>query len=467
MKRFFIIALLVGAGCATTPEERERHAEAFRENLREETRAYFATNDAPLTLTQAVDLARTRSLKLTQQELETQLARINRLSTFSAFLPNVGAVYGRGVSHGDATALPYLNARDRRLFGGDGALVITQPVFTPVSWIMFAECGHGIRIKDLVRDRARELLDVQVAGCFYRAAVAERMVQTYRLRLDGGVALTNQISRLASEGYALPADLARAEARLANDELGLLEAEHARDKARHDLCEILRFWPFADFNLDGDSILALPKLDRKPVEEFAWDALLMRKDLLAGDETVALRKAQVVEALAGFLPNVVLGGAGNHLSIEQISMKGWAGGLVGVWSVFEGFRTMQAYRAARATREAEFRLQEDRMLAVVVSVAEAWRNWRETGDRARAAHKALAAARLDYEESERRRQDGEETMNSVLDKLAAKDAAEVQAVSTDYAAALAEVVMRQAVGLPVLGNAAQSRKTEPWEFGGD
>lgn len=107
------------------------------------------------------------------------------------------------------------------------------------------------------------------------------------------------------------------------------------------------------------------------------------------------------------------------------------------------------------------------MLAVVVSVAEAWRNWRETGDRARAAHKALAAARLDYEETERRRQDGEETMNSVLDKLAAKDAAEVQAVSTDYAAALAEVVMRQAVGLPVLGDAAQSRKTEPWEFGGD
>ncbi|MDO5319793.1 MAG: TolC family protein [bacterium] len=467
MKRVFIIALLLGAGCATTQEEHERNAAAFRTSLQEETRAYFATNDAPLTLCQAVELARTRSLKLTQQELETQLSRINRLSTFSAFLPNVGAVYGRGVSHGDATVLPYLNARDQRLFGGDGALFFTQPVFTPVSWIMFAECGYGVRIKDLVRDRARELLDAQVAGCFYRAAVAERMVQTYRLRLDGGHALTNQISRLATEGYALPADLARAEARLANDELGLLEAEHARDKARHDLCEILKFWPFAEFDLDGDSILSLPRLERKSVEEYAWDALLRRKDLLAGDEAVELRKAQVVEALAGFLPNIVLGGAGNHLSIEQIAMKGWAGGLIGVWSVFEGFRTIQSYRAARATREAEFRLREDRMLAVVVSVADAWRNWQETGDRARAAHKALRAARLDYEESERRRQDGEETMNSVLDKLAAKDAAEVRAVSTDYAAALAEVVMRQAVGLPVLGDVAQSKKTEPWEFGGD
>lgn len=467
MKWIPVILALLLAGCATTPKEHERNAAAFRENLQEETRAFFATNDAPLTLCQAVELARTRSLKLTQQELETQLSRIKRLSTFSLFLPEVGAVYGRGVSHGDVTALPYMNTRDQRVIGGEGALVITQPVFTPVSWVMFAECGYGVRISDLVKDRARELLDVQVAGCFYRAAVAERMVQTYRLRLDGGVALTNQISRLASEGYALPADLARAEARLANDELGLLEAEHARDKARHDLCEILKFWPLADFKLDGDSILALPRLENKPVEEFVWDALLNRKDLLAGDETVGLRKAQVVEALAGFLPNVVLGGAGSHVSIEQMAMKGWAGGLVGVWSVFEGFRTIQEYRMARATREAEFRLQEDRMLAVVVSVTDAWRNWRETGDRSRAAHKAYEAARLDYEECERRRQDGEETMNTVLDKLAARDAAEVQAVSTDYAAALAEVVMRQTLGIPVLGDVAKSAKLEPWEIGGD
>lgn len=456
-KTAFLLAALA-LGCATTPEDCARHAAAFRDDLQAETRAYFATNDAPLTLAQAVALARTRSLKLTQQELEAQLACVDRARTFAAFLPNVAAVYGRGAAHGDVTASPFLHARGGRPFGDEAALVITQPVFTPVAWTLFAESGYGVRIKDLVRARAQELLDVQVAGCFYRAAVAERMVRTYRLRLEGGVALTNRIARLAAEGYALPADRARAEARLAHDTLALLEAEHARDGARSDLCEILRLWPLADFRLDGDSLLALPRLDAKPLEEFAWDALVTRKDLFAGDETVNLRKAQVVEALAGFLPNVVLGGAGNHLSIEQVALKGWAGGFMGAWSLFAGFRTVQEYRAARARREAEFRLQEDRMLAVVVAVAEAWRSWRETGDRARAAYAARAAARLDYEQAERRRQDGEETMGVVLDKLAAQDAAEVQAVSADYAAALAEIVLRQAVGLPLPVRSAEEEE---------
>lgn len=469
MKRLVLLLTALMLGCATTPEDRARHAAAFRDDLQAETRAYFATNDAPLTLDRAIALARTRSLKLTQQELEAQLARVDRARTFAAFLPNVAAVYGRGAAHGDVTARPFLQARGGRPFGDEAALVITQPVFTPVAWTLFAESGYGVRIKDLVRARAQELLDVQVAGCFYRAAVAERMVRTYRLRVEGGAALTNRIARLASEGYALPADRAHAEARLANDELALLEAEHARDGARSDLCEILRFWPLADFRLDGDSLLALPRPDAKPLEDYVWDALVTRKDLFAGDETVNLRKAQVIEALAGFLPNVVLGGAGNHLAIEQIALKGWAGGFVGAWSLFAGFRTVQEYRAARTRREAEFRLQEDRMLAVVVSVAEAWRSWRETGDRVRAAHTARAAARLDYEQAERRRQDGEETMSAVLDKLAAQDAAEVQAVSADYASALAAIVLRQAVGLPLPVGAADetARVQEEAEEGGE
>lgn len=181
--------------------------------------------------------------------------------------------------------------------------------------------------------------------------------------------------------------------------------------------------------------------------EFVWQGLLQRKDLYAGDETVNLRKAQVVEALAGFLPNIVLGGGGANMTIESLAAKGWFGGFAGTWAAFEGFRTVQAYRAARARRQAEFRLQEDRMLAVVTSVADAWRTWRETADRVKAARKLREATVLDYADAEKRHEDGQETLNRVLDKLAEKDAAEVQAVSAEYAAALAEITLRQAMGM--------------------
>ena len=464
--RYLVLLLLVAAGCATTREDRVRASAEFSDRLVSDTADCLSAYPGPLAFSNALVIARARTLKLAQQDLERELSRITRATAFSVFLPNIEAVYGRTWSNGDITASPLARVRDGSGVVDVGALVVTQPVFTPVAWTMFVEAGYGVRISDLVRDRASELLDVQVAACFYKAAVAERMVETYRLQMESGVALTNRIARLAAEGYARPAELARAEARLAGDELGLLEARHQSDKARSDLCEILSLWPLARFQLDGDSILGVVGLPWEFVDtngaprvvsrewlsgadcaEFVWQGLVNRKDLYAGDETVNLRKAQVVEALAGFLPNIVLGGGGAHLTIESLAAKGWLGGFAGTWALFEGFRTVQAYRAARAKREAEFKLQEGRMLAVVTSVADAWRNWHEADDRMRAARKLREATALDYEDAERRYADGQETLNRVLDKLAEKDAAEVRVVAVEYAAALAEVTLRQAMGL--------------------
>ena len=230
MKKLAFLLTALVLGCATTPEDRARHAAAFRDDLQAETRAYFATNDAPLTLDRAVDLARARSLKLTQQELEVQLAKVNRATAFSAFLPNVELAYGRTMLNGRATHLP-LGLGTLRTSGADfegAGLVISQPVFTPVAWTLFAESLYGVRIKDFVRARARQLLDVQVAVRFYQAAVAARMVTAYELQLKSGEALTNRVARLAAEGYARAAEKARAEARVAADAYGLLQAQHAR-----------------------------------------------------------------------------------------------------------------------------------------------------------------------------------------------------------------------------------------------
>lgn len=457
MKKLAFLLTALVLGCATTPEDRARHAAAFRDDLQAETRAYFATNDAPLTLDRAVDLARARSLKLTQQELEVQLAKVNRATAFSAFLPNVELAYGRTMLDGRATHLP-LGLGTLRTSGADfesAGLVISQPVFTPVAWTLFAESLYGVRIKDFVRARARQLLDVQVAVRFYQAAVAARMVTAYELQLKSGEALTNRVARLAAEGYARAAEKARAEARVAADAYGLLQAQHARTKARQELADILRFWPLAEFEVDGESILsavAAPGGGAEagtPLEELVWTALTSRKDLRAADETLALRKAQVIEALAGFLPNVIAGGGGASLTLEDVALCGWAGSLAGVWSVFGGFRTVQQYRAARATREAEFRLNEDRMLAVVLSVADCWRSLREARARASVAAKAAEAATLDHAEAARRFDDGRETLSTVLDKVAVRDEAEVNLVRARYAAALASIMLRQAVGLDI------------------
>ena len=452
--RLLLLALLAGvlSGC-TNPDAayREEAAQSFRTNLVAETGRLLAEAGGVLTLSNALELAHTRSLKLAQQDLEAKLARINRATVFSAFLPTVGlSAKGFAVDGGVYDVPNFGDFESNRLQARSASLVVAQPVFTPVAWVMFAESQYGVRIKDIVRERAEQLLDVQVAALFYQTAVAERRVETAERQLESARALTNRVTRLADEGYATPADAARAKARCVLAETSLDAARDDAVAAREELAGLLRLWPLAPFKVSGESLLALPPLPEKRVEEWVWDGLVSRKDLAAGDQTLELRKAQVIEALAGFLPNVVLGGGGLSGSIEDVAVRGWAGSLVGTWAIFEGFRTVQQYRAARATRETEFKLQEERMTAVVIAVADSWRQRRLVRQKAAAARAWAEAARLDYEAAARRHEDGNETLSSVLDKLAVSDDAETKLAESAYGEAMSDILLRQAVGIDVI-----------------
>lgn len=443
-----LVALAV-SGCANPgASEREQSSHAFETNLIAETERVMAESGGMLTLSNSVALARERTLKLAGQDLEAKLARITRAAAFSAFLPTVALSGSSSVVNGGIYG-SYLGDITTGGAAGSysGMLSVAQPVFTPVAWIMFAETKYGVRIKDIVRERAVQLLDVQVAALFYRAAVAARTVGVRERQLESGRALTNRVARLCAEGLVLDADRVRAEARCAVDEAALTKSRHDCAAASAQLADILRLWPLAEIPLDGESIRALPPLPEKSVEEWVWEGLVTRKDLYAGDQTVELRKARVIEALAGFLPNVVLGGGGANLTIGDVAARGWYGSLIGSWAIFEGFRTVQEYRAAKAQRETEFKLQEDRMLAVVVAVADSWRNLQYAREQARAACTWAEAARLDCVATERRFEDGQETFSAVLDKRAVRDDAEVKAVQAAYAEALAGVMLRQAVGV--------------------
>ena len=455
--RLVLLALVAGilAGC-TNPDAayREDAAHTFKTNLVAETERVLAEAGGLLTLSNALELAHARSLKLAQQDYEAKLARINRATAFSAFLPTVG-LSGMGLAGGGKVDdLPYLgDLENSHLRVRSASLVVAQPVFTPVAWVMFAESQYGVRIKDIVRERAGQLLDVQVAALFYQTAVAARRVETAERQLESARALTNRVTRLASEGYATPADVARAKARCVLAGTSLDAACNDAAAAREELAGLLHLWPLATFKVSGESLLALPPLPEKRVEEWVWDGLVSRKDLAAGDQTLELRKAQVIEALAGFLPNAVLGGGGLSGSIEDVSIRGWAGSLIGTWAIFEGFRTVQQYRAARATRETEFNLQEERMTAVVVAVADSWRQRRLVRQKATAARAWAEAARLDYEAAARRHEDGQETLSTVLDKLAVSEDADTKLAESAYGEAMSDILLRQAVGIDVIKNA--------------
>lgn len=465
----FMLLLTLFAGCRM-PGFRERTEDAmkFRSSLCEETVAYFATNSGPLTLSETMELARSRTLKLTQEQLNEQLAKIQRTTAFAAFLPEVEVTFSRSAtdvpierSLGDMT----IQLNDQ--YVNTTSITLTQPIFTPNTWLLFTEAKKALRAQDLIRSRAEELLDVQVASLFYQTAVSEEMLKTYMKQRDATRTLSEQIDALAQHGYALSAEKARAKARLSSDNYQLRKANDTLALARARLFEILCFWPIQQIKVDGESMKTVLSRDwiltdakgdalrmsRDQVkslspEELLWQTLVNRKELWAGDQMIEIRKTEVLRALSDFLPTLYGSVSGNYTTESlQLPTQYWAGGLTAVLSVFNGFQTINSYREAKARRRAEYQTQEDRALALMVAAFEAWQNWQRTFEQRDVTAQVLEAAEADYQVSQARYHEDLTTLSEVLDKLALLESARVGAVSAEYACALAEIVLRDAMGV--------------------
>lgn len=461
--------VLLVAGCRTPGyEERVADAAHARETLQEETRAYFSTNCMALTLADSMRLARSRTLKLTQERLNSQLAQIQRSTAFAAFLPQVEATFSRqGTDLPIQRSIGALTVQMNDQYVNTASITLTQPIFTPSTWLLFTEAKKALRSRELLQARSEELLDVQVAASFYQAAVSEEMVKTYEQQQEATRILSKQIDALAQAGYALSAEQARARAQLASDRFSLRQAKDMLALTRARLFETLRFWPLEQIKVDGKSMAAVLACDwvlteergeawRVPrahlhsltTEELLWQTLINRKELWAGDQMIEIRKTEVVRALAGFLPNLYGSGSANYTTESmQLPAQYWAGGLSAVLSVFNGFQTLNSYREAKALRQAEYQAQEDRALTLMVSTFEAHQNWQRSFEQRDVAIQFLQAAELDYQSIQSRYQSDQATLSDALDKLAILESARVRNVAADYACALAEIVLRDVTGV--------------------
>ena len=107
---------------------------------------------------------------------------------------------------------------------------------------------------------------------------------------------------------------------------------------------------------------------------------------------------------------------------------------------------MNDYRKAKEERKAEYEILENRMMAVVVSVIDAYRNRERAEEGAAVARSAMESAQLDYDSAKDRFDEGRETFSHLMDKITALEKAKVRASSAEYARALTEIVLRNAIG---------------------
>lgn len=478
-------------GCAPTIKDRLEETQFYAENKPAETAAWFRTNSAPLSLQTCRALAHQRTLKLTQSELEARLAQLTSTAAFSAFLPQVEATYQRsGTNHDIKVKLDSfggMSAQMQDRWVSQAGITISQPVFAPNAWLLWAAARHGSAYQSLIAERNRQMLDIQVATLFYDAAVASNQIATYEAQVKASGELLRQVQQLAAEGMALRAESLRAEAYHKSDLYNLQVARDNAQAAKMNLLDILNFYPLSAeaTTVDGASLLTMHELPwaltdadgqwvpvsreaalEAPLEEWLWSALVHRREMWAADRAIVLRKVEALSALANFLPTLsVMGGGAYTSNSSSLPHRYLTGGIGGVLSIFDGLQSIAQYLQAREQEEAAMLLREDAANTLMVTVWQAWTNVRQTRDRKAVAEARMVAADADYEETVARYQQGRETFKEVLDRYAMCEQARLDALSAVYADALAEVVFRDAVGLGwgdavVLPDAAMNQKED-------
>lgn len=461
---------LLAAGCSSlTPSERRaEHANSWSSNLVVETQAVLERYPPPLSLADCRAIARDRSLSLAGARLAERLARIDSQAAFSAYLPQVSAQFE--TVNLSEPALRRMGEspietqdQDIRL----ASIRITQPVFTPNAWLLYASARRGANMRTLSRERTEQLVDVQVTSLFFQHAILESRRAAAWRQAEAATVLRKEVAALAREGYARDADLQQVQALEKTARLRASQLEREAGLARARLLEALNLWPLAAASFRSDSIdepvlrripaatpdgkptvLTAATVTRRPVEEWLFIALQQRLELYAGDQAVLLRKNEVLRALALFLPNLY--GFANLYSTSDsytINDQYWGAGLQGTLSLFAGFRNIQAYRAARAQQRQAFIEREETALTVLLQVMEARKEVRDADEQWRAAKQTARAARQEREDARAQYESGCENLSRYLNALAADEAAGADLESTGYARSVALQVFRDVIGL--------------------
>lgn len=465
-----VLCLGTVAGCRAPDRAAVRAAESdrVRERLRAETAAVLAQYGPDLTLDECQAIAAVRSRNLAAARTAARIGRIDRRQAFSAFLPQVTAAY-------DFTAFdqpvlkslggPGVEVQDQRVQAA--TLEVAQPLFTPSAWLLYVSASRGADIRELALQRARQMVELDVARAYYRVRHAEAGLAAAAAATASAEALRDELRALAGEGYALAADVARAEAFSAEAAHQLAERRRERHFSQAALLARLDLWPLAEVTLaPGPDPLPPPPPDfpaavraespaallQVPLEAWLCEALLRRPDLAQQDRTVELRRNEVRRAVALFLPELTGFASYTHTTDSYtVNQQYWVGGIQGVLSAFAGFRNVSAYlRAREEAREAAI-AREEATMAVLLQVVEADRLLREMVERHRVAEELAAAAAAAAAVGRHRYEDGLLELSGHLalerDALAARARSDEARLSLD----LAVYAFRNVMGIDAQG----------------
>ena len=180
--------------------------------------------------------------------------------------------------------------------------------------------------------------------------------------------------------------------------------------------------PFAKIELVQETPF-LPS-EQRSLPEDVLEALINRLELHIDDRTLEIRRQEIRNSIAAFLPQIIGIGSYEYSSDSFLKYSNiWSYGVSSVLSVFDGFRNVFGYRAAREREKEAFVRREQTCMMIMLEVLKARHRAEQVSGLLLVAEKNLEAAEESHREARAQWNEGLISLSDLLEVVTKRDQA--------------------------------------------
>jgi len=304
--------------------------------------------------------------------------------------------------------------------------------------------ARGAEIADLVTEYTKQLTVLQVTAGYFQCLCLEEYQRALDSQIKAAETLKKELEAFQTEGLVSAWQAEQAGVLLLARQIERDRTRRARAQAQADLLTTMGLSPLAELSLR-------PEASVEPVtaslEELVSEALLCHPNLRISDRAVAIEQQAVKVAFASFLP--VFQGFATRMDSSDSFLKYsnyWVAGVAGTLSVFNGFANINEYKAARERRQEVFLEREQASLALMLQVIKAHLSLQTAAQERAWAQQNLKVASAKLAEVRQQWGEGLVSASELLDLLAQRDSAHMQAINAGYRYQVSTATLWNVVG---------------------
>jgi len=443
---FAVTGIMFFAGCSTfdVSKARMEDSSALEQSLKERTAQYLADGSA-LRLEDCIRIAIENNLSVKSSEIQARIAKLERKTAFSNFLPVLDLNYH--YSRFDPQQIRKFGAMEVAMSDERIQEITWQTnisIWNPLTWLMYSMHLRGEEIADIAHEYTKQLTVLHVTILYFHCLSLQEVASALESQLASASALHEELQAFEEEGLVSGWQAEQAGVLVHARKNDIQRVQRAISQVKADLLSMMGLSPLSDFSLQTATPLEAPQ---EPLERLIAETLITHPELHIADRRVAIEERKVELSISIFLPTL-MGFASNVDSSDSFLKYSnyWVTGLAGTLRVFDGFANVNQYKLIREQRKDAYIRREQISLALMVKVIKAYSNMNNAAEETALAEQSYAVATKHFREVKEKWREGLVSSSEMLSVTAERDNAQMQLMTTRFQHQISIATLINAMG---------------------